>query len=247
MVRFDNMLSYFIDYSMLNANECHIILSTLDVRVCPYCNRQYITLYKKNNKKISTADLDHFFPQSRFKLLSLNLYNMVPSCQICNSRMKLEKAVEIHYPYSEKLSYGAEFQLVIKSGMRNLYDMIYGVENSIHLNDFNIEIKATGDDKYKKMEGTLELFHLRDVYQSHKNYVAELIRTKSRYDNDNSLYILQKQTESRLESILSHRDNLYTLTNDERNRMLYKIQGEKDEIPNTPLMKLTTDILKQLS
>ena len=54
---------------------------------CTYCNRQYtFTVSGKNNgERITRPAFDHWFPKSRFPLLSLNLYNLIPCCAICNS------------------------------------------------------------------------------------------------------------------------------------------------------------------
>lgn len=81
-----------IDYSFLSPNLRHEILTSANISVCLYCNRQYILYYFNNhdNKK-TAADLDHFYPKSLFPLFSLSLYNFISSCQICNQRMKKNK------------------------------------------------------------------------------------------------------------------------------------------------------------
>ena len=55
---------------------------------CTYCNRQYtFTVDGPNDESRKTRpDFDHWFPKSLFPLLSLNIYNLIPSCKICNSR-----------------------------------------------------------------------------------------------------------------------------------------------------------------
>ena len=73
----------------------HKILFLMGINVCPYCQRNYISSYedKVENEEINktTADLDHFIPKSVVPFLALSLYNFIPSCQICNSRMKLDE------------------------------------------------------------------------------------------------------------------------------------------------------------
>ena len=70
-------------------------MDEIGIKVCPYCNRQYITSYSVSpeGKRIrkTTTDTDHYYPVSKFPFLSMNIHNMVPSCQICNSRLKLDK------------------------------------------------------------------------------------------------------------------------------------------------------------
>lgn len=63
--------------------------SQLDVKVCPYCNRMYTTtLY---GKKRIRPDFDHFYPQSRYPYLAVSLFNLIPSCNVCN-KAKLDYA-----------------------------------------------------------------------------------------------------------------------------------------------------------
>lgn len=74
----------------------HKLLTSLGVKVCPYCQRNYITSYtleenKEDKVEKATADLDHFYPKKDYPFLALSLYNFIPSCSICNSRMKLKK------------------------------------------------------------------------------------------------------------------------------------------------------------
>ena len=57
---------------------------------CTYCNRQYvITVNGKNDKeRIARPQLDHWFSKELYPLLSLNIYNLIPCCSICNSSIK---------------------------------------------------------------------------------------------------------------------------------------------------------------
>ena len=45
-------------YSRLNNA---LFVKDLDVKVCPYCNRNYILNFQKKGKENATAQLDHFF------------------------------------------------------------------------------------------------------------------------------------------------------------------------------------------
>ena len=60
---------------------------------CCYCDIHPIGKYSieiNNSRKTfwRTFDLDHFYPQNQCPLLALSLNNLVPSCQVCNSRVK---------------------------------------------------------------------------------------------------------------------------------------------------------------
>lgn len=81
----------------------------LEVKVCPYCNRMYTTtLFGKNKIR---PDFDHFYPKSEYPYLAVSLFNLIPSCSMCN-RKKSDTAEVIHkkeknenkniiYPYDE--------------------------------------------------------------------------------------------------------------------------------------------------
>ena len=63
-------------------NPAYWLQRQLDVKICPYCNRIYTTtLY---GKKRIRPDFDHFYPQSRYPYFAVSLFNLIPSCSICN-------------------------------------------------------------------------------------------------------------------------------------------------------------------
>jgi len=90
----------------------HKLLSLMEIEVCPYCQRNYISSFEENDDKRITADLDHFYPKSLYPFLALSLYNFIPSCQICNSRFKGTKdTYNSVYPYEESFDdLGAKFE-----------------------------------------------------------------------------------------------------------------------------------------
>lgn len=71
-------LEMIIDYNYLTESVRHFILCSSEIRVCPYCNRQYITAYNKDGNLRSTSDLDHFYPKAAFQLYSLILSQLAP-------------------------------------------------------------------------------------------------------------------------------------------------------------------------
>lgn len=55
--------------------------------VCPYCNQAYAFTVMRGKKGFRPT-LDHFFPKHKYPFLALSLYNLIPSCYICNSNLK---------------------------------------------------------------------------------------------------------------------------------------------------------------
>lgn len=83
----------------------------LGVKVCPYCNRMYTTtLFGECRIR---PDFDHFYPKSQYPYLAVSLFNMIPSCSMCN-RKKGDTAeiyskessdnISIIYPYDESFN-----------------------------------------------------------------------------------------------------------------------------------------------
>ncbi|PWK03930.1 hypothetical protein [Tumebacillus permanentifrigoris] len=97
---------HYEDFSGRGKSEdvgAYWLTSSLQINVCPYCNRQYIHTVRMEGKKTGTrAELDHFYAKSIDPFLAVSFANMVPSCSICNSRMKRDRdfyAVPHQHPY----------------------------------------------------------------------------------------------------------------------------------------------------
>lgn len=84
----------------------------LGVKVCPYCNRMYTTtLFGEHRIR---PDFDHFYPQSKYPYLAVSLFNLIPSCSMCNRKKSNEAEVfykkqdnknrSIIYPYDESFN-----------------------------------------------------------------------------------------------------------------------------------------------
>ncbi|EJQ03196.1 hypothetical protein IE3_05567 [Bacillus cereus BAG3X2-1] len=212
-----------IDYNYLTEKMRHYILCSSEIRVCPYCNRQYITTYNKNENLRSTSDLDHFYPKVVFQLYSLTLFNFIPACSICNSRFKKARKLKILYLYEKSF----EDQVTFKVKPTSTYNINSLIGNT---NDFDLVLElnsAYADDD--EIKGHLEMFRLEEVYQSHKDYVQELLYKSKAYS---SAY--KEMTEQLLKTKLSE---------EEFNLFLFGVVGNEKDLLNKPLSKLTIDIL----
>src|ERR1700694_241223 len=68
---------------------CGYDLATkLNVKTCPYCNRNYTVTVADGKSRVTRPDFDHFFPHKQFPLLALSFYNLIPSCLVCNRPVK---------------------------------------------------------------------------------------------------------------------------------------------------------------
>lgn len=226
LTQLNKLISNFINYDLLSGELRHKLLVDMDIPVCPYCNRQYITSYFDGNKNKTTADLDHFLPKSHFALFSLSLYNFVPACQICNSRFKLDKGVEIINPYQG--DFNAKFQVKLRNDSE-----ISSITGGNTIFDLDLVITERDPNNQILIENTINLFHLNDIYQIHKNSVREILYKKNAYAKT-----YKKEMKKLFEQDLK-------LTENEINIFLYNNDLNTDNFTNRrPLSKLTYDVLK---
>ncbi|QXP59388.1 hypothetical protein [Olleya sp. HaHaR_3_96] len=105
-------LASVLNYSILSNDKdynSYTLTSNLGIRSCVYCNRTYtITQRKRKDVKdgrLMSPQLDHWFPQSKFPLLEISFHNLIPSCEICNSRVKSDKLFTLEdyfHPYQDE-------------------------------------------------------------------------------------------------------------------------------------------------
>lgn len=204
----------------------HRLITLMEIPVCPYCNRIYITSYVENDKRRrTTADLDHFYPKSKYPFLALSLYNFIPSCQICNSRFKGDKfnAKEHIYPYDEE--FGDKAKFIIESE-----DINYILTGN---SDFKIKLDCNGETVLdKKIKNSIETFKLEKVYQVHKDHVKNILINAKIFNKD------------RVGDLIA---SLPELFKDEKSlrEVLMNTHFDNKDLCKKPLSKLTKDICIQ--
>ncbi|MFH7018624.1 HNH endonuclease [Flavobacterium sp. FlaQc-47] len=149
----------------------------LGITVCPYCNRNYIhTSYNEHGK--TRPELDHFFPKSKYPFLSISIYNLIPSCHVCNSNLKGAKDfyMEPHlHPFIEHLN---GFQFEIKYLDDAIEEIVPDTET------FHIVLNSVTDSEEEKtcINNSIKTFLLNELYNLHKDVAQELL-FKSVYYN----------------------------------------------------------------
>lgn len=208
----------------------------MEIEVCPYCQRNYISSFEENDDKRTTADLDHFYPKSLYPFLALSLYNFIPSCQICNSRFKGTKdTYNSVYPYEESFDdLGAKF--------KTSKEIIYEILGEKDANFFvEIDYKNLKNKDREKVEKSIKHLGLDKVYKkSHNQYIKDLL------DN------IEKYPKNYLESCVEIFDEYYKDKNKKEKIIKYFIDIVKEpcrkRIENgEPLGKLTKDILEEFN
>lgn len=155
----------------INRWQAYNLSAMINMDTCPYCNINYTHTIIASDKNISRPDFDHFFIKSKYPLLAISFYNLIPSCKTCNSTLKgdidttLEKNI---HPYIENFGNDGKF------------DFKYAA-----INNPIIKIRVLGTKaQQKKINGNKKVFRLEDVYNTHKNVLSELLLRLAAYNEE---------------------------------------------------------------
>lgn len=111
------------------------------------------------------AQLDHFYPRSKFPIFSACLYNLVPVCGNCN-RIKHDDTHEFASPFDDEIDW--------ENDIRFSYNLLD-----------NNRIKVTIDAK-PPIEQNIKAMRIEDAYEIHEMEVKEL-REKAQMYQDTQL------------------------------------------------------------
>ena len=198
----------------------HLALN-LNRRTCTYCNRVYTTtMTKYKGGKLMRPQFDHWYYKAKYPLLALSFYNLIPSCNTCNSSSKgsseFNLEVNIH-PYVD-LNQTNEFSF-----------------NYIHFaskDRYKVFIKKTNDSTNKALQ-TLSTLGIDTMYNAHIEELKDLIKIRNSY-TDKYIENLQKFFPKN------------SLKKGEIFRLLFGTEMDVSDFHKRPFSKFKHDILKQL-
>jgi hypothetical protein len=148
----------------------------LDMNTCPYCNVNYT--YTMTGKAKSRPQFDHFLNKDRYPYMALSFFNLVPSCQLCNSgALKGEKPFRLSthlHPFVDDIEDHYQFRLGVSA-----------VDFLLNGNDFTItlEPKKPGGkpaDK-KRADNSVDVFGIVDRYNYHKDIASDILKKAYTY------------------------------------------------------------------
>ena len=138
----------------------------LNVKTCPYCNMHY-TLYaeeyvtKRKIHKMAKFQFDHFYDKAEYPMLSMSLFNLVPSCASCNQGKSTDELSLDFHPYFTDI--GENFKFEVKDPV----PLLIGKDDE-KLDLQIVPLHGVDLTKYKKK------FHVEGVYQRHKDVAREV-------------------------------------------------------------------------
>lgn len=217
-----NLRKVFDYDGQISSNKSRAYKLTLEQghHTCTYCNRQYVITVggANDDSRITRPELDHWYSKELFPLMSLSIYNLIPSCSICNSSIKgntiFRTSTHVH-PYLETKDEPA----------------------------FSFRYKLTSDHKWtvvldnlnQKEKNMVDAFKLEDLYSYHGELEVKDILLFKYQNSDSYLKIL-------LTDLLAH----YGYSKQEIYRMMFGAELDKSNNLNRPFSKLKRDILIQL-
>ena len=158
-------------YKYMQTKMQDTVFGSLNIRTCPYCNRQYTFTLKPNKKgdPNTSPEFDHFYPKSIYPTLAISFYNLVPSCHCCNHG-KGQKQLYVN-PYDS--GFKGAFCLKDKAGNRLNSNDILTIRDE---KDIHVDYQGS----YEESEDVKTL-GLDQLYSMHSDYVQEIIDKANGY------------------------------------------------------------------
>lgn len=157
------------NYNGFRKNLLNQLAVVLNVKTCIYCNQQYtIALGKSLKDKVSLKgskaflQFDHFFGEKEYPIMSMSLYNLIPSCPCCNQKKSARHVSLRLHPYVSDLSSMLRFRIKDQAAFIN--------PKFKDLDLLEVEIDTTEDE----VKDFVERLDLKKRYARHLDIVQEL-------------------------------------------------------------------------
>ena len=157
---YKNFTSYKKEY------DSYEFVKALDLKTCPYCNRNYTFVVDEESGKLR-PEIDHFYPKSIYPFLAMSFYNLIPSCPICNHTKSSKVSESLINPYDIK---DDDFKFTYKPT-----DISFSQIESKKYNSDSFEIE------FKNHNENIDIFKLDELYKQHKDIVVDLLMKKAYY------------------------------------------------------------------
>ena len=143
----------------------------LKIYTCHYCDMAYINVYTENGKSVAKSqfDIDHFLPKGKCPPVALSLFNFVPSCPVCNERIKREGLPNVNLndlKFLSPSSFAFDLHKRIKVKLGHL---------TSPRKDFIYFVAKYPYDRY------VDFLHLQERYDYHKIEALRLEKLKTNY------------------------------------------------------------------
>lgn len=198
----------------------------LNLRTCYYCNIDFINVYDEENNK-NKFTLDHFIDKGRYPYLALSIFNLIPCCSVCNSKVKgstpfyEDRELKDTNPYlkSFKFDEKVKFKLFLHKNCKDL--------NIKSKDDIDVPLKERYSNEYEKY---IKVFKLNERYQAHKDIVFEMIKNAELYPK------------SRLKEL----QDLTGIPYQQIKQDIFNLIDDEVDLSKEPFSKLKRDMAREL-
>ena len=203
--------------------KSYFLANLLEINTCIYCNRNYVKTIGDDNDKINRPQYDHFYSQSKYPLLALSFYNLIPVCASCNTK-KNNKTIDLTthlHPY-------------IESDEEKKFNFSYR-KVSLLENNVKIDVATKDPDAKEKIKNSIADLNLVKIYNANSEMeLRDLLNLRYKY-SENYLDILMNKTFTKIK-----------ISKNEIYRMVFGIEIEEENFHKRPFSKFKRDIIEEL-
>ena len=221
-------------YDNYRSDLLPILAEYINIKCCPYCNMHYTLLIYRDmdadkKERLAKFQFDHFFDKSDYPLLSMSLYNLIPSCASCNhSKREKHFSLDFH-PYHSDLS--KKFKFEITGGMAEL---LFGGNTDM----VKVELKAEDTMDAVAIAEYYKDLKLSALYGRHKDIIEEIAAQVYLDDNYYS--------KASFFDFLKKPDVISSISADVLRRVRFGNYDSPEDIHKRPMAKFRQDIYKAL-
>lgn len=206
-------------------SKSYWLAKQINTNTCIYCNRLYANVIEIGNgsnddKRIARPFFDHWYAKSKFPILALSFYNLIPSCSVCNSSIKgsVEFDINTHvHPYIKEVQNKFKFS----------YRHNSLTEHNVVIRDF--------DTLSNKMKKTVKDFKIQEVYDAHSDKeLKDLLDLRYKY-SDNYIVELFQNT---FDNLVVSEEEIY--------RLIFGVETKEEDYHKRSFSKFKHDILEEL-
>lgn len=202
----NSIIELFIYYKLLDNPKNKVTIKQelygrLNIRACPYCNRQFIDPIAIKNeeneeieKRYNTGDLDHILPKSKYPLYAVSLWNLTPCCKTCNETFKSSDESPILNPWEDGFGdcvvltlYPENKESVVNILSGNTEDfcvewkVLQSKKRQSQDTESNNNQSTKKITKEEKIKNAITMFRLNELYTTHRSEIRKLLATQQKY------------------------------------------------------------------
>lgn len=235
-IKFYDLLLEIFDYDTFRLSVLPQLSMRLNIKSCPYCNQQFTLNIRKEwkNKKrklryskdLAQLQFDHYYNRSSYPFLSMSVYNLIPSCAVCNQLKSNKEFPLIFHPFYIKEKPLIQFKLnhplpLFSGALPDEISLSMTIDDKRYTADFDYFIKE---------------LKLKERYGRHRDIVEEIFAReylKPYYENSRNFsgWIMN-----------NHTGEPRTIENELYERIIYGNYPNEEDFYRRPLAKFMHDI-----